>query len=233
MTRLLAIAAALMVGTPAAAQPAGWLPLKVTEEKRPTLYQTASDGGRTVVHAVAEASASLLARRADFDLRERPVLAWRWKVSRLISNADNAVGRREDAPARLLLAFEGDVEKLAPRDRAVISLSKKMSGRALPYATLQYIWSNQAPVGSVIENPHTRRVQMVVASSGAAGVGTWQVLERDVVADFRRAFGEEPGRLLAYGIMSDTDNTLESVEAWYGEIEFRPASSASKIHKNK
>jgi hypothetical protein len=171
---------------------------------------------------VADGSASLLARRADFDLRARPVLSWRWKVSRLITHADNAVGRREDAPVRLLLAFDGDVEKLAPRDRAAIRLSKKLSGRALPYATLQYIWSNQAPVGSVIENPHTRRVQMIVASSGAAGVGAWQVLERDVVADFKRAFGEEPGRLLAYGIMSDTDNTLESVEAWYGDIQFKP-----------
>jgi len=68
--------------------------------------------------------------------------------------------------------------------------------------------------------PHTRRIQMIVASSGSAGVGAWQEISRDVVADFRRAFNEEPGRLLAYGIMSDTDNTGETVEAWYGEITF-------------
>jgi len=42
-----------------------------------------------------------------------------------------------------------------------------------------------------------------------------------VAADFRRVFGEEPGRLIAYGIMSDTDNTGESVEAWYADLEFR------------
>jgi len=165
----------------------------------------------------------MLARRADFDLRERPLLAWRWKVSRLIAEADNAVASREDSPVRILLAFEGDVASLPVRDRAVINLSRKLSGRALPYATLQYIWSNTAPVGTVIENPHTRRVQMIVASSGAAGVGQWQELERDVVADFKRAFGEEPGRLLAYGVMSDTDNTGASVEAWYEELRARSA----------
>ena len=63
---------------------------------------------------------------------------------------------------------------------------------------------------------------MVVASSGAEAVGSWQELSRDVAADFRRAFNEEPGRLLAYGVMSDTDNTGETVEAWYGDIEFLP-----------
>jgi hypothetical protein len=62
---------------------------------------------------------------------------------------------------------------------------------------------------------------MIVASSGAAGVGSWQELSRDVADDYRRAFGEEPGRMFAYGLLSDTDNTGETVEAWYGEIEFR------------
>jgi hypothetical protein len=61
---------------------------------------------------------------------------------------------------------------------------------------------------------------MMVVSSGAAGVGAWQKVSRDVLMDFRRAFKEEPGRLLAYGVMSDTDNTGETVEAWYSEIEF-------------
>jgi len=47
---------------------------------------------------------------------------------------------------------------------------------------------------------------------------------------FRRAFNEDPGRLLAYGILSDTDNTGETVEAWYGEISFarQPDGSAAR-----
>jgi hypothetical protein len=100
-------------------------------------------------------------------------------------------------------------------------LARRLYGRDLPYATLMYIWSNEAPVDTVIANPHSRRIQMIVASSGAAGVGSWQELSRDVADDYRRAFGEEPGRMFAYGLLSDTDNTGETVEAWYGEIEFR------------
>ena len=74
-----------------------------------------------------------------------------------------------------------------------------------------YIWSNKVPVGTVIPNPRTNRVQMVVASSGPGGVGAWQSLSRNVREDYKRAFGEEPGRLQAYGVLTDTDNTGESV----------------------
>ena len=82
-----------------------------------------------------------------------------------------------------------------------------------------------SPVGTIIENPHTKRVQMVVAASGAANVGKWVVLKRNVYEDFKRAFGEEPGRLMEVGILTDTDNTGGSAEAWYGDIEFQPATN--------
>jgi hypothetical protein len=67
-------------------------------------------------------------------------------------------------------------------------------------------------------------VQMVVVSSGPADIGAWQKLSRNVIEDYRRVFKEEPGRLLNYGVMSDTDNTGEFVEAWYGDIEFHAAT---------
>jgi hypothetical protein len=86
-----------------------------------------------------------------------------------------------------------------------------------------YIWANKAPVNAVIPNPRTNRVQMVVASSGAGGVGAWQTLSRNLREDYKRAFGEDPGRLVAYGVLSDTDNTGESIQAWYGDILFKAA----------
>ena len=46
-------------------------------------------------------------------------------------------------------------------------------GQADALRELMYIWSNKAPVGTVIPNPHTNRVQMIVAASGPAGVGKW------------------------------------------------------------
>ena len=203
-----------------AALPEGWQPFKINDRKKATTYRLVTEEGTPVLHARAEASASGWYRAAAFAIADRPVMRWRWKVSGLVPGADNRVAAREDSPARIVLAFEGDKEKLPRADRAVLRLARRLSGQDLPYATLIYVWANEAPVGTVIANPHTRRIQMVVASSGAAGVGAWQTLSRNVASDFQRAFNEQPGRLLAYGVMSDTDNTGETVEAWYGEIEF-------------
>lgn len=200
--------------------PEGWQLFKINDKKKLTAYRIINEGGQKVLHARAEASASGLQRAPAFRLAERPILHWRWKVSRLIPGADNSKPSGEDAPARILLVFDGDMDKLPRKDQAVFYLARQLSGQDLPYATLMYIWSGNTPVGTVIENPHTRRIQMVVASSGAAA--GWQEVSRDAIADFRRAFKEEPGRLLAYGVMTDTDNTGETVEAWYGPIEFRP-----------
>jgi hypothetical protein len=202
---------------------APWTPISIAFGKRHTRYDLVEDDRMTVPHAVADDSASALAYPMHVALRDAPVLAWRWKIAALIRDADSRRASREDAPARIVLEFDGDVRKLPLIDRGIYGVAKRVAGRELPYATLIYIWSNRDPVGTVIPNPHTRRIQMIVASSGDAGVGAWQALSRNVRADFLRAFGEEPGLLTAVGVMSDSDNTDSHAEAWYGDIRFEPA----------
>jgi hypothetical protein len=41
---------------------------------------------------------------------------------------------------------------------------------------------------------------------------------RPLAADFRRAFGEDPGPLLSVGVMTDSDNTRSQARSWYGEV---------------
>ena len=44
----------------------------------------------------------------------------------------------------------------------------------------------------------------------------------DAVAQcrYRKALNEEPGKLTGIAVLTDTDNTGESVEGWYGDIVF-------------
>ncbi len=203
--------------------PAGWEVVKITEEKKPTQYRLVDDAGTVVLNAKADAAATGLGQPTKIDIRATPVLEWRWKISRLIATADNAVSSKEDSPARIVFSFGGDRAKLPLSDRLALSLSDQRSGKPTPYATMMYVWANKAPVGTVIPNPHTGRVQMIVASSGPAGVGAWQALKRNVLEDFRRAFNEDPGMLMSIGVLTDTDNTGDSAEAWYGDIRLIPA----------
>jgi hypothetical protein len=200
-----------------------WEPVKIAAGKKPTQYQLVDDQGTVVLQAKADAAASGLGHDVRFDLRAAPLIEWRWKTARLVDDADNSIAGKEDSPARIVLQFDGDRSKLPLRDRAFFALGDKVAGREVPYATLMYIWSNRAPVGTVIPNPNTSRVRMIAVSSGPAGVGTWQELRRNVFEDFRKAFGEDPGRLIAVGVLTDTDNTGASAETWYGDIRFLPA----------
>ena len=62
-------------------------------------------------------------------------------------------------------------------------------------------------------SPHTSHVRMIVVESGTARLGRWLGYERDVLADYRAAFGEEPTPITGVGIMSDADDTGESALA--------------------
>jgi hypothetical protein len=206
---------------PGSTPPNAWMPVKINDQKTPTAYDFVDDQGTVVLHAVADSAASLLGHRTNFDVAAAPVMSWRWKIAKLIDAADNSVAGKEDSPARIVLEFDGDKSKLSFGDRSALATGKLLSGREVAYATLMYVWSNKEPVGKVIPNPRTTRVQMVVASSGESGVGKWQTLTRNVVDDYRKAFGEAPGKMTGVAVLTDTDNTGERAEAWYGDISFR------------
>jgi len=199
--------------------PAPWMPMRINERKLLTRYDLVDDGDKVVLHARADKSASGLVHNTRVNLAATPMLSWRWKTAAPVADADPHTGSREDAPLRIVLEFEGDRSKLPLTDRAVDGFSEKVAGRPLPYATLMYIFAENIPVGTIVPNPHTRRIQMVVVDNGA-GVRAWNSVSRNVREDFKRAFGEEAGAVTAIGVLTDTDNTGGSVEAWYGDMRF-------------
>jgi len=217
---------------PGEALPSGWQPWILSPFKRLTSYQLVSREGKTVVRADAKSSASGLIHPLALDPGSYPLLQWRWKVDELISKADNSQKHLEDAPARLVVSFEGDMEKLTPQDRMLFDSVRILTGQQLPYATLMYIWGNRAPRETVIPNKHTSRIRMIVVDSGRDRLGRWQDVTRNVVEDYRRAFGEEPGRISAVGIMTDTDNTGDNAHAYYGDIMFRKSAPVLAIQQD-
>ncbi len=196
--------------------PPGWQSWTVNRSKTPTQYALTEVEQRVVLHARADGSASGL--YVPLTPREPGKLRWTWKTRDVIPEGDNASGPREDAPLRVFAAFDGDKSTLSLKDHLMDEMARLMTGRDMPYATLMYIWGAKRPEGSVIPNPHTERVRMIVVDSGTRHARQWRCHERDLRADYRAAFGKEPGRLLAIGIMTDTDNTKSQAEAWYGDI---------------
>ncbi|MBB5499983.1 hypothetical protein HDG37_004203 [Paraburkholderia sp. MM5384-R2] len=62
---------------------------------------------------------------------------------------------------------------------------------------------------------------MIVVSGQPGDAGKWQILRRNIVQDYEKVFHETPGRITAYGLLTDTDNTGSTTRAWYGDVQFR------------
>lgn len=217
---------AFSANRPGIEMPRGWRPWIITRAKAPTQYDLVVDPitQRVVLHAVSERAATGLKQRLDVDPALRPWVYWQWRVERLIDQADITARHADDSPVRLLLFFDGDHATLPARERMLMDTARMLTGQAVPFATLMYVWENQQPVGTVIPHPAMGQIKTVVAGSGRdPRLGQWKMFERNYVDDYRRAFGQPPGKLVGIGILTDTDNTASSVEAFYGDIELRAA----------
>ncbi len=186
--------------------------------KQPTQFEFERKDGRDAVAARAEASASMLRRQTRVDPKDLGRVRFSWLVPELIPEADMARRDAEDAPVRIVLAFDGDRSRLSPRDAMLSELARTLTGEEMPYATLMYVWCNHRPPGTVIQNPRTDRIRKLVVESGSDRLNQWLEYERDVRADYERAFGEQPGALIGVAIMTDADNTQSRARAWYGPV---------------
>ncbi len=199
--------------------PNGWNFYRIAPFKKNTVYRLENYQGKTVLSANSKTSASGLAVKLRPRQASNLLLQWEWKALNPIVNADNADGYADDAPLRILVAFDGNKSKLPLKEKMTFEMANLISGQEMPYATLMYIWSGKSPVDTIITNAHTSRIKMIVVDSGWDNLGQWHKHQRDLAADYKRAYGEAPGEVIGIALLTDTDNTKSETRAFYGDIE--------------
>ena len=210
--------AAFSAGSPGAELPLPWRISTLPGVKRATQYSLVADDATVVLRAVANASMASVMHPLKLDPKAAPILTWRWKVGNILRKSDISSKAGDDFPARVYVLFDYDISKLSILQRAKIYLARKRFGNDVPAAALCYVWDGKAPVGTSVWSPYTDRVRVIVVESGAANLNRWREVRRDVVADFRAAFGEDPPAISGVAVASDTDNTGESVTTLFGDI---------------
>ena len=191
--------------------------------KLPNQYSEVQEQGRVAMRVESRSSVSMLRHLLAVPPGQLGMLRFSWKVPALIAGADMSDRDLDDSPVRVVLAFDGDRSRLSGRNQMLSELARALTGEEMPYATLMYVWANEAPLGTVIRSPRTDRIRKIVLESGPLHLNQWRDFERDIRADYFSVFGEAPGTLIGVGIMSDTDNTRSQARAWYGPISLLPA----------
>ncbi len=201
--------------------PANWKPLPFKKIERHTTYTLIKDDHIAVVKAESDASASGLIREIKINPKEYPIVQWRWKVNNILKKGDVHRKEGDDYPARIYITFEYDASKVSFFEKVKYETSKILYGQYPPLGAINYIWESKAPKGTMVPNPYTDRVKMIVVESGEEKLNQWIMEERNLFEDYKKAFGEEPPMISGVAIMTDTDNTGEKAIAYYGDILFK------------
>jgi hypothetical protein len=189
---------------------------------KPTEFQVATVAGVTGVRMDARDAGAALSRSVQVDPASTPILRWRWRVDTLVEGADIRRKQSDDLPARLYVMFDYPIERLPLLEQGKIRLARSVAGDLVPAAALCYVWDGNLAEGTTLWSPYSKRVRVVVAERGSGQLGHWVDEERNVAADFRKAFGEEPPPITGIAIGADTDQTGGSARGWFADIAFHP-----------
>ena len=163
-----------------------------------TTYALVADNGKNVLKAHSVKAASGLIRKIKLDPKEYPILRWSWKVEHSLKKEDVKHKSGDDFAARVYVVFP----------RTFIWNTR----------AINYVWASKMPSGSAAPSPYTGNAIIVAVESGDEKAGQWTSEERNIYEDYRKLFGEEPPKIGAVAIMTDTDDTRDEVTAWFGDI---------------
>lgn len=168
-----------------------------------TDYRRVTIDGLPAIRAIGRNSASGLYRQVHFRVAEYPWIEWHWRVARLQQDADIRVKEHEDFGAAIFFIFG----------------QPSLFHRDVP--TLAYVWTNdRLPQGAIVDSPHHPGVvRNYIVESGTSRLGHWVRERRNLIKDFRHAFGREPPDTVeVLALFTDNDQTEEPVESYYGAI---------------
>lgn len=178
---------------------------------RRTRYEVVQEGGRPVLRATSDKSASLLWHKLGIRTGVKGRISWRWRGETSISqNEHEREQRGDDYAARLFVVFDSDLFSLHTQ-------------------AICYVWAAREVVGAVYRSPYANGVATIVVESGDQRANEWATEERDFVADYRNVFAMTPTTVTAVAIMVDTDNTGSTATAWFDDIALASSSPESSV----
>jgi len=175
--------------------PSGW-ELKVKSGKG--AYDIIRDGDMPALHLKSVDSSFSLQREVQVDLKQYPVLAWKWKAVKLPAGGDFRKSRTDDQAAQLFLVF-----------------SKTES--------IVYIWDTTAPQGLTEDTKPVpfMHVHVVVVRSGPSELGKWIAETRNVYEDYKKLYGKEPPPVKGVRLQINSQHTGTSAESMFADVVFR------------
>lgn len=219
---ILAIAVLLLAGIPALAAdrtlvidnfsgkvdskgiPLGW---ELKENTGKADFKVECERGNYFFHLRSEDTSWTLVKSVNFDIREYPILTWRWKLTKLPKGGDVRKKETDDQAGQLYVQFPRFPEQVRSQ-------------------IIGYVWDASTPKGTVLDSPSANPppTKIVVLQSGEEKLGQWITEKRNVYEDYKNLFGEEiPPKVKRVSLWINTQHTKSSAECFFDDIVFQKA----------
>ena len=166
-------------------------------------FTVVAESQARALHLRSDNESSTISRELKVDVKQYPILEWRWKVVVLPRAGDARRKETDDQAAQLYVAF--------PRFPS-----------AVRSRIIGYIWDTTAPAGAIFPSQKVGTITFIVVRSGEAELGKWITETRNVAEDFKKIYGEEPGESVgAVSVSINSQNSNSRAESYVGSIVFR------------
>jgi len=187
------------------ALPPGWDVRPVSGEEAPATEVVVDPDFGQVLRFESVDQAAFFGRELETRIRaEDGRLSWSWRVERTLPGAELRTPDADDSLARLMVVFG---------DRGLFSR---------PHI-LFYTWGNAEEVGAEFASRVSDKMHIIVLRNDEDPTEAWVMEERDLLADYRAVFGEDPDEVTAIGFMSDTENLPTFGVSYLGPVVWTPA----------
>jgi hypothetical protein len=152
-------------------------------------------------------------------------IKFNWRLDKGLLKANLKNKATEDIALKVCLSFDMPVGQIPLGERTKFKFAQLFSRDTLPTATVCYIWAHTENVDLELASPYTGRVHYIVLNSGENQLKTWQSHQRNVSADFLKAFGKETSTVpdvTAIIVGADSDNTLDTSLGYVSDIVVQP-----------
>jgi len=167
--------------------------------KKLTDYEVRREGTNFYLLGVADKGCSALSLKLNLVPPHQLKLRWRWRIDSVVTNGSERELAKFDHAARVFVAFDTFIG---------------------PPRTLNYLWANVEPAGTILDHPKSSRAQLIVLESGNGKAGQWIAEERDVTADWQKVFPGQPlPKITGLGVMTDGDSLGAKLTGAYADIE--------------
>jgi hypothetical protein len=181
--------------------------LKEWEEKifrGKVVYTVEENKPLSYVRATSSKTASALYYKIKLDAKGKdPLISWKWNVNKFPEKQKEEnleTENEDDFAARVYVIFP-----------ALFFTNSKV---------LEYVWAEKLPEGTIGTSPYSKNIKLIVARSGQNKDGKWYQEDRDIAADYIKAFGVKPEyNIGAVAFMTNTEHTGTSADAMYDEIK--------------